>query len=187
MYNIPCIIFAGGKSSRMGEDKSLLPFGDFDSLCEFQLHKLRKFFKKVYISTKNPEKFNFKADFIIDKFDIYAPSAGFLSVYEELNYDRFFVLGVDIPFVNDEVVSKLIAKDSFDIDATVAETSNGIESLCGIYHRSLKSKFEKMLQEDNHKLRFMLKQSNIKTVNFDDRYFLNLNKPQEYQKAIQLL
>ncbi|MFY4863348.1 NTP transferase domain-containing protein, partial [Aliarcobacter butzleri] len=26
-FEIPCVILSGGKSSRMGEDKSLLPFG----------------------------------------------------------------------------------------------------------------------------------------------------------------
>ncbi|HIP14156.1 MAG TPA: molybdenum cofactor guanylyltransferase, partial [Sulfurimonas autotrophica] len=26
MFDIPCVIFAGGKSSRMGENKTLLPF-----------------------------------------------------------------------------------------------------------------------------------------------------------------
>ena len=184
--DIFCVIFAGGKSSRMGEDKSLLPFGGFDSLCEFQLKKLQKIFKKVYIPTKNPQKFNFKADFIIDNYDIFAPTAGFLSVYEKLECEKFFILGVDIPFVDEKVINEILINDSNDVDATLAKTSNGIESLCGIYHKSLKQKFENMLQKDNHKLRYMLKNSIIKTVKFDDEKFLNLNKPQEYQKAKKL-
>jgi molybdopterin-guanine dinucleotide biosynthesis protein A len=44
-----CVIFAGGKSSRMGEDKSLLPFGTFSSLAEYQYNRLSNIFDIVYI------------------------------------------------------------------------------------------------------------------------------------------
>jgi molybdopterin-guanine dinucleotide biosynthesis protein A len=187
MFDIPCIIFAGGKSSRMGEDKSLLPFGSFSTLTEFQLQKCKKLFKKVYISTKDPQKFNFEASFIVDRYDIFAPTSGFLSIYETIKTDSFFVLGVDMPFVDDNVISKIISKDEPKKDATLAKTSNGIESLCGIYHRSLEQKFYEMLQNDNHKLRYMLKNSNINTIEFDDSYFLNLNTPNDYKKALSWL
>jgi len=60
VIDIPCVIFAGGKSSRMGEDKSLLPFSSFKTLTEFQLSRLSKIFKNVYISTKEKNKFEFK-------------------------------------------------------------------------------------------------------------------------------
>ena len=66
MYDIPCVIFAGGKSSRMKKDKSLLPFGGFDTLTQFQLFCLQKLFKTVYISCKDKSKFNFEASFIED-------------------------------------------------------------------------------------------------------------------------
>ena len=170
----------------MGEDKSLLPFGKFETLCEFQLNKLQKLFKEVYISTKNPSKFNFKANFISDICDIYAPTCGFLSIYKTLHVEKFFILGVDIPFVDKEVIDKIILNDSDDFDATLAKTSNGIESLCGIYHKSLEKKFEQMLKEDNHKLRYMLKKSNTNTITCKDEKFLNLNEPHQYQKAKQL-
>lgn len=42
LLDIPCVIFAGGKSSRMGEDKALLPFGNFKTLTQYQLTRLQK-------------------------------------------------------------------------------------------------------------------------------------------------
>ena len=57
-FEIPCVILSGGKSSRMGEDKSLLPFGSSNSLIEYQYKRLKPYFKNLYISSK------------IDKFDI---------------------------------------------------------------------------------------------------------------------
>ena len=190
MFDIPCVIFAGGKSSRMGEDKSLLPFSSFNTLTEFQLSRLNKIFKTVYISTKDKNKFDFDAMFIEDvKTDnIFAPTAGFVAVFEKIKDDSFFALSVDSPFVSETEINKILEADSDDIDATIAKTDFGIHPMCGVYHRSLQSAFKKMLATDNHKLGFLLKNSNTKYIDFkDEKPFLNLNHPHEYQEALKLI
>ena len=190
MLDIPCVIFAGGKSSRMGEDKSLLPFAGFNTLTEFQLSRLNKSFKTVYISCKEKSKFNFEANFIEDvkTNSVFAPTAGFVAIFEELKEDSFFALSVDAPFVSEKEISKIIDADSAELDATIAKTDFGTQPMCGVYHRSLEKEFSKMLQNDNHKLGFLLKSSNTTFVNFDDeKPFLNLNHPHEYKEALKLL
>lgn len=193
MLNLPCVIFAGGKSSRMGEDKSLLPFGSFSTLSQFQLNNLSQVFENVYISCKSRSKFNFEAKFIEDALlsSTFAPTIGFLSVFEALNCERFFAISVDTPFISKDIILKLIDKDTFhsnNVDATIAKTNNGMQPMCGIYHISLKEHFLKMANEDNHKLGYLLRNSNTNFVDFDDeRAFLNINYPQEYQEALQLL
>ena len=182
--SFPCVLFAGGKSSRMGEDKSLLPFGAYTTLAEFQYCKLQQIFETVYISTKEPSKFPFQADFIVDKYDVYAPTAGFCSIFEKFPSEKVFVLGVDMPFVDEEVIRKIIDNDTSSVDATLAFTLNGTESLCGIYHYSLYQPFQKMLQEGNHKLRYLLQEVKTNLVLFEnEEKFLNLNEPHQYQKA----
>ncbi len=190
MYDIPCVIFAGGKSSRMKKDKSLLPFGGFDTLTQFQLFCLQKLFKTVYISCKDKSKFNFEASFIEDlKSDnIFAPTAGFISAFDSLSEDKFFVISVDSPFVSESEIGKIIKYDKKDVDATIAKTNFGIQPLCGIYHRSLEDKFINMLNSNSHKLIFLLKSSKTIYVEFEDeKPFLNLNYPCEYQEALRLL
>ncbi|MEA2099764.1 MAG: molybdenum cofactor guanylyltransferase MobA [Campylobacterota bacterium] len=190
MYDIPCVIFAGGKSSRMGEDKSLLPFGDFDTLTEFQLSRLNKIFKTVYISCKDSTNFDFKANFIEDiKTDsIYAPTAGFVAIFDKLKDEKFFVLSVDSPFVGESEIKEIILNDNKEVDATIAKTEFGIQPMCGIYHRSLESKFTEMLESNNHKLGFLLKSSNTTFINFEnEKPFLNLNHPHEYEEALNFL
>jgi molybdopterin-guanine dinucleotide biosynthesis protein A len=190
MFDIPCVIFAGGKSSRMGEDKSLLPFGNFDTLAQFQLSRLNKIFKNVYISCKDKNKFNFEASFIEDiKTDsTYAPTAGFISVFENLKCENFFALSVDSPFVGETEIQKLIKADKPNHDATIAKINDAIQPMCGIYHISLQNKFKKMLKENNHKLSFLLYSSNTIFVDFENKKsFLNLNHPHEYQEALQLI
>ncbi|MCF6339892.1 MAG: molybdenum cofactor guanylyltransferase MobA [Sulfurimonas sp.] len=190
MLDISCVIFAGGRSSRMGEDKSLLSFGGFDTLAEFQLSRLSKIFKTVHISCKDKSKFDFKASFIedIETDSVFAPTVGFVAVYEKLPQDSFFALSVDSPFISENEINQIIKNDTFDVDATIAKTISGIQPMCGIYHRSLKHKFIKMLKENRHKLGLLLKLSNTNFVEFkDEKQFLNLNHPHEYQEALKLL
>lgn len=190
MLNIPCVIFAGGKSSRMGEDKTLLPFAGITTLTEYQHSRLSKIFTNVYISCKDKNKFSFAANYIEDKVleNSFAPTLAFISIFEQLKCDSFFAISVDTPFISEKIISKLISADSNTVDVTVAKTEDGIQPLCGIYHLSLLSSFKKMLQEDNHKLNFLLKNSQTTYVMFtNDDSFLNLNHPHEYEKALQLI
>nr|WP_321267134.1 molybdenum cofactor guanylyltransferase MobA [uncultured Sulfurimonas sp.] len=190
MQDMVCVIFAGGKSSRMKEDKSLLPFAEFKTLTEFQLSRLNKIFKKVYISCKDKSKFDFEASFIEDAntTEIFAPTAGFVAIFKELKEDSFFALSVDAPFVGEDEIKKIIDADKQDSDATIAQTEFGIQPMCGIYHKSLKSKFQQMLHSNNHKLGFLIKSSNTTFVKFNnEKTFLNLNHPHEYQEALKLI
>ena len=187
MFDIPCVIFAGGKSSRMGEDKSLLPFSSFNTLTEYQLSRLNKIFKTVYISTKDKNKFDFDAAFIEDikRDDTFAPTAGFVAIFETIQDDKFFALSVDSPFVSEAEINKILEADSDELDAVIAKTDFSIHPMCGVYHRSLQTAFIDMLENDNHKLGFLLKNSNTKYINFkDEKPFLNLNHPHEYQEAL---
>ena len=190
MYDIPCVIFAGGKSSRMGEDKALLPFDGFDTLTQYQIDKLSKLFTNLYISCKTKEKFDFDANFIEDvkTNNIYAPTAGFIAVFETLKCESFFAISVDTPFIDEKIISTILQADTTDYDATVASLNSKIQPMCGIYHKSLLTEFKKMLKEDNHKLGYLLKNSTTTIVDFkDDKAFLNLNNPQEYKQALKLI
>jgi len=62
---LPLIIMAGGKSSRMGSDKALLPFSTFPTLTEYQLQRFKPF-ESIHVSAKNSAKFHFDASFIED-------------------------------------------------------------------------------------------------------------------------
>jgi len=87
------IIFAGGKSSRMGRDKALLPFGGYDTLTEYQYRRLSKIFNRVYISTKN-DKFNFNGQFLIhlDWIRLIILSSQFIGNYYSHYLGRFRIV-----------------------------------------------------------------------------------------------
>ncbi len=190
-YLIPCVLFAGGKSSRMGKNKALLPFSGYDSLTHYQYERLGQLFEKVYIATKQPELFEgFKADFIDESAyrDVYAPTAGFVASFKQLDADTLFVLSVDAPFVSQALIDELLEHANSGYDAVVARTAAGMHPMCGIYSRSLQKEFERMMQEDNHKLGKLLKNSRVCYVDVEDEDLLmNVNTPDEYHKALAQL
>ncbi|MCX6074541.1 MAG: molybdenum cofactor guanylyltransferase MobA [Campylobacterales bacterium] len=181
-----CVLFAGGKSSRMGEDKSLLPFGGFPTLTQYQYDRLSKLFSHVSISTKSADKFDFKGSFILDPEGVdYAPTAGFVSALREIRDNRIMVLSVDTPFVDEAVFQSLKDADEERLDAVIARTATGSHPLCGIYHRSLLEEFERMLREGDHRLGKLLSRCNTRFVPFEnDEAFMNLNHPHEYEAAL---
>ncbi len=184
MYSLPCVIFAGGKSSRMGRDKALLPFKNHSSLAEFQYERMKRYFKEVYISCKSEEKFPFKASFLQDNSDIYSPLVAIDSIFGKLNRD-FFALSVDTPFFRIEEFERLldVYKKFENADAVVAKTDN-IHPLCSIYKRSIVPKVKEALKKEKHKLRAVLDNSNTVYVDFEDNSrFLNLNYPKDYDFA----
>lgn len=192
MIDTPCVIFAGGKSSRMGSDKSLIPFGGFDTMTEYQIDKLQKIFSTIYISCKDKVKFkslkNYDSlNFIEEDGEIYAPTIGFISVFETLKCDRFFAISVDTPFIDQVVIKELFANDKNNSDATIAIVDGKTQPMCGIYHLSLEKQFKKMVKSNNHKLNYLLKNSNTNYVEFNSKEkFLNINFPYEYQQALKM-
>jgi len=183
-HTIPAVIFAGGKSSRMGQDKALLPFAGYNTLSEFQYKKLSTLFEKVYISSKE-NKFDFDITVISDKYEESSPLVGIISLFETLDADTVFILSVDAPFIGKEIIEKLL-KEGDKFEAVIAKSPSGMQPLCGIYRRSLLPLAKKHLQEKNHRLHDLLKKAHTLVVTFkEDAPFVNLNHPHEYEAALK--
>jgi len=184
-YNIPAILFAGGKSSRMGEDKALLAFGEEDSLSHYQYKKLKKLFHTVYLSSKG-DKFNFSAPILHDCYEESSPLVALISIFETLSCDTVFVLSVDAPFIDATIIEPLITQMQKDDDVCIAKSPHGIEPLCGCYKRSMLPKAKEALDAKNHKLTHLLENLQTRYVYFEESaYFSNLNHPSEYQEALK--
>ena len=182
------VILAGGKSRRMKEDKALLPFGSFSSLAEFQYQRLKPSFDRVYIASK-AKKFPFQAPLLLDRDECFSPLVALASIWENIKIDEVFILSVDTPFVSLDVIEKLyhIASKS-KADAIVSSSSRGLEPLCAIYRRSSYDTIKELLKEDSHKLHILLERLDIKEVFFkEEKLFMNLNCPSDYQEALKHL
>lgn len=184
IQDIPLVIFAGGKSSRMGKDKALLPFGGYSTLTQYLYTKLSKSFQNVYISAKT-DKFDFECIVIEDTQKEYSPLIAIRSIFETIQADEIFILSVDSPFVNNEIIEKIFKNRGSMKEIVVAQTPSGIQPLCGCYKKSILPLVYDQLEKGNHKLLDLLDLANTQLVEFEeDEPFTNLNHPHEYEKAL---
>lgn len=184
-YSIPAVVFSGGKSSRMREDKALLPFGGYPTLAAYQYNRLKSMFETVYLSGKS-DKFGMDAPVLLDSSDIYSPMVGLYSVLTQIENEAF-ILSVDSPFVSGNIIHTLIEAADKKYDAVVARNFGKVQPLCGIYRQSILPVIEEDLSCDGHKLGTLLQKANCCYIDFEEEdAFMNLNHPHEYQKALLL-
>jgi molybdopterin-guanine dinucleotide biosynthesis protein A len=180
--NIPCIILSGGKSSRMGEDKSLLSFGGFDTLIEYQHHKLSKIFSNVYISSKI-NKFDFLCKIIYDKSEIYSPMVAIQSILQSIEEKKVFIISVDTPLVDEDTIYQLIKESSNEqFDVTICKDLEKTHNLIGVFSKNILKQIDTMLQDDNHKINTLLTQKvKLQIIPFEKgTQFVNINTKKDY-------
>jgi molybdopterin-guanine dinucleotide biosynthesis protein A len=182
ILNIPCIILAGGKSSRMGQDKSLLPFKNHKTLAQYQYDKLSKIFSKVYISSKT-DKFNFKADIILDDIlDISSPMVALQTILKNISEKKVFIIAVDVPFVKIDTIKQLINR-SKNYDIVYPKDNNKSHFLCGVFDKKILPKIDTLLCQDIHKIKQLINNTNSKDIYINhNKQFLNINTIQQYEK-----
>ena len=173
---------AGGKSSRMKQDKALLPFGNYKSLAEYQYRRFSSYFDTVYISAKS-NKFDFDVEIIEDRYDKSSPLVSLVSIFESIEEKEVFILSVDAPFVSTQTIEKLYTEAENESSVIIAESTNGVEPLCGIYRHSILDTAKKFLSEDNHRLQALLKSLHTQKIAINHNEFMNLNHPFEYEEA----
>jgi len=170
----------------MGSDKALLPFGQSETLTQYQIKRVSGWFQSVHVSCKRRDKFDFEASFIEDfeDFDVFSPLVALYSILTRLKTE-IAILSVDTPFVDREVYEKLY-ENLQNHDAVIAKSPFGSHQMCGIYRPSILPILKEHILDNNHKIRELLKRVETNYVEFsDDRPFTNLNKIEEYKKALQ--
>ncbi|WP_457607318.1 molybdenum cofactor guanylyltransferase [Nitratifractor sp.] len=184
MPELEAVILAGGRSRRMGRDKALLPFGGYESLARYQYERLRPLFARVSLSAKE-DKFPFDAPLIPDREEESSPMVALASILAASRSKGVFLLGVDMPFVDEKVIESL--KEAFattDAEIVIAGGPRAPEPLCAIYRPSLLPRVEALLTEGEHRLRSLLEHSDTQIVPFENAgLFRNLNRPEEYAAA----
>lgn len=184
MFPIPCVIFAGGRSSRMGQDKSLLPFRGFSTLTAYQFHRLKPLFKSTHISSKE-DKFGGEFPLILDESEgVFSPMVGLATVLEKFPNSYVFCISVDAPFVEKEQIKKLWNEAlKSGAKAVIPQDPTTKHPLCGIYHSSLSKMARELKDENRHRISLIFQKCETAFVEFEDEApFTNLNYFDEYEK-----
>ncbi|MBM0637749.1 molybdenum cofactor guanylyltransferase [Campylobacter sp. VicNov18] len=183
LKDLNCVILCGGKSSRMGQDKSKLMIKD-QNLTQFQVEKFSKIFKKVYISAKE-DKFQNAFKLIKDslEFHIYSPMLALYSILSYFKEEYVFILSVDTPKLSQNEIIKMLPFLDQKNQIIIAKSPSYKHPLCGFYHSRLAEKCKKLLEKQEYKIGLLFSQAQTHFVEFSNEdAFLNLNFYEEYEK-----
>lgn len=159
------IILCGGKSSRMGFDKSKIRIGE-KLLIELIAEKLENIFEEIVLVAEDCRKFeNLKYTILEDLKKNYGPSGGIYTGLKFASSKYVFFLACDMPIINIQYIKLLMesVKDK-DYDAIIPKNKDWIEPLHAFYSKELIKDFEKGIEENNLVLYDIIKNSDIKYI-----------------------
>ena len=175
------IVLAGGNSSRMEQDKSMLSIEGLP-LIEHVCNQLQPHFDAILVSTNEPDKHAFLGyPTIADKETGQGPMMGIKSALEASDYDLNFVIACDIPDVSVNFMHHLL-DEADGYDAVVPRSSpDKIEPLFAVYNKSIIPHIEKALSESRRSVRSAFEHANVNYIDIpDDINLHNLNTPDDY-------
>ena len=194
-YNLPFaatgIILAGGKSSRMGRDKSMLPLADSgESMLKNIWNGLIPLCKEILICGNSSDKY--KLPDTVEISDIYkdrGPLSGIHAGLKRASYDYSFIVSCDMANFNQELAAFLLSKcDNYDL---IIPQHNGLfEPLFAVYHKNTLDIIEKKILSGENRVQKIIAEANPLIIDDDEikafgdpkELFKNINTPEDYQK-----
>jgi molybdenum cofactor guanylyltransferase len=183
--DITGFILAGGKSRRLGTDKALLTFQG-KPLLKHMIGLIEPLCDKVVISGQNSDYTSFGVEMVPDLYSDSGPIAGIFSALKYSSSDWNLLVGVDVPFVNKELLLLLISNIR-KYDCIIPMHTSGVEPLIGFYHRRISPVVEELIKAGDYRLTNLLSKLNTRYVDCNDlikkypRLFMNINRMEDYQ------
>ena len=184
--NITAIILAGGKSSRMKEDKGLVVFNG-KRLVEFVIESAKRITTNVFIVTSNAAYKDFGYPCIEDALKEKGPLEGILTGLIHSSTPKNLLLGCDMPFLSENLLSALI-ENIGDEDVLLTEHQGKAEPLCSIYDQKCITHIRSQIEQNQLKITNALGGLKTRTISFDredwfkGNEFVNINSFEEMKK-----
>ncbi|MFT2642405.1 molybdenum cofactor guanylyltransferase MobA [Helicobacter pylori] len=188
--DIPCVLLAGGKSSRfitnnIQINKALMPFESYSSLLEHQYTRLLKLFKKVIISAKKSYELN--APYLLEReSDLFSPLFGIYNAFLTLQTPYIFFIPIDTPLVSFESIKALCGVKNFSV--VYAKSPTKEHYLISLWHQNILNALNYALKTQNYRLSDLVKNTSSIAMHFNkEEESLNLNTLKDYELAVQIL
>jgi molybdopterin-guanine dinucleotide biosynthesis protein A len=182
---------AGGKSTRMGENKAFLDFQG-QTLLARALHTLSQACGEVRI-VGDPKTFTGHGRVISDIFPNCGPLAGIHAALVHSSAELNLMLAVDMPFVTVELLKFLLRaaensdKGMANAMVTVPRTARGLQPLCAVYRRAFAPIAEQALRTGKYKIDAaftgipirIVSEQELAAAGFSEKNFFNVNTPED--------
>lgn len=184
------VILAGGRSSRMKFNKAFATIRE-KPVIHIIIEKFQAFFAETIIISNEPELYtSFQLPVYKDIYPYLGPVSGIHSALVNASYDRMFVLGCDMPFMNMQLVEYMLNQvDKYD--SVVPEIESFLQPLAAVYKRSCLPVFSECLQHEKLKLvrifeeldALVMKEDKLMKFGSIREMFFNVNDPQALAEA----
>ena len=190
MEDVSAFIVAGGKSSRMGQDKALLKLKG-QTLLERALELARGVSRDVRV-VGTADKFAAFAPVIEDVFRDQGPLSGIHAALKSSSTDLNLILAVDLPFLKSNCLHYLISQARVTTAlVTVPRAGGAWQTLCAVYRRGFAEYAEQSLREGKNKIDPLFSRVQTKVIEenelvqhgFSPDIFQNVNTPDEFRRA----
>lgn len=194
-------VLAGGASTRLGQDKALVPLGGTPALAGVLGVLSQSGVREMIVVGEKKKYGRFGARCVKDKWPGEGPLGGIVtallrSVADKHGYRWNLILSCDMPFLTKEWLSYLCQRAAATkADVVVPRSDRGLEPLCACWRTVAGKPLQAAFAEGIRKVTEAMKRVSMEVVDerdcarFDNRgrLFWNMNTPAEYEEARRIL
>ncbi|MCR5758657.1 MAG: molybdopterin-guanine dinucleotide biosynthesis protein B [Selenomonas sp.] len=186
--DIGVLIIAGGKSSRMGQDKRFLPMDDCSMLEMILRRTTQQAFAEAYLCGECDSAAGLAAlgkkyglELLQDSRQGAGPLEGLRSGLAKMRTDYALALSCDMPLFHFAAVKPLLAEAQGEL-AVIPVVNGRRQPLAGLYHRDLLPMVEQALISGAYKIGQVIDGVPHKLVQMaDNDVFFNVNRPADFR------
>ena len=178
------IILAGGKSSRMGEDKGLVLLNG-KPMIQYVIEALKEVVSNIIIISNNASYNKFGVPVYSDIIKNKGPVGGIYTGLYHSTTELNFCISCDVPMVSSDFIFWLLNK-SGNASITLPMCKDKVHQMIGVYSKQVLSYFKESAEKEHLKLSQVNKNMACKIIdiekeyaNFEELIFSNINTKNE--------
>jgi molybdopterin-guanine dinucleotide biosynthesis protein A len=192
MSNIYGLVVCGGKSNRMGKDKSMLDYhGQPQRYYLYEM--LKQLCEEVFISCSKEQVSDIPSDYKVipdaAEYEDIGPMAALLSAFKKYPKANFLVVGCDYPFINNHHLKKLlnVKLETIPAVAYYDKIEEKFEPLLAAYHTDIKNILKKHFKQNDYSLQKVLEEVDAYRINARSTEIIrSINTTKEYKEVAEL-
>lgn len=185
------VILTGGKSSRMGQPKALLPFDGEPLIVHTVRFLYKQFSDLVVVAAPEQQLPSLPVTLVRDDVAYQGPVGGILYGLRAAQQEICFVTSCDAPFLDLALVAYLVSLIA-DYDVVVPHWQERLQPLHAVYRKSVVPLLEEQLARNELRPIFLYKkvrtrevsEEEIRRIDPQGLSFRNMNSPEDYQTAL---
>ncbi|MDG3008567.1 molybdenum cofactor guanylyltransferase [Rhodococcus sp. D2-41] len=180
------IVLVGGRSRRMGSDKSALPWGS-STLLGAIVDTLRGVFEEVVVVAAPGQRLpEVAARIVRDEVADEGPLRGLatgLAAAVELGATATYVTATDTPNVVAALIRSLVRGLNGDVDAVLAHDGDRDQPLVAVYRTTVLSEAREALESGERSMMRFVAGLRVARVQADPAQLVNLNTRRDFERA----